>query len=114
MLAIRNTSFLAAASVPVFLMCVSLSAQDSATGSVRGTVSDPSGARVPQASIVVVNSGTAVRYSASTDSEGHFILELLPPGDYSARVEAPGMSPQVTPQLHPWFSEHLPGRWQRL
>lgn len=100
MLAIRKAFFLAAGSAVVFLICLTLSAQDSATGSIRGTVSDPSGARVPQASIVVVNSGTAVRYSATSDSEGHFTLELLPPGDYSARVEASGMSPQVTPQLH--------------
>jgi hypothetical protein len=47
-----------------------------------------------------VNSGTGARYTATSDSEGHFTLELLPPGDYSARVEAPGMSPQETPQLH--------------
>ena len=70
------------------------------TGSIHGTVLDLSGARVPQASIVVVNSGTGVRYSATSDSEGHFTLDLLSPGDYSARVEATGMLPQVTPQLH--------------
>ncbi len=33
------------------------------------------------------------------DAEGRFALEM-PPGDYSARVTAQGMSPQVTPQLH--------------
>jgi len=73
--------------------------QDSATGSIRGTVLDPTGARVPQASVVIVNAGTGIRLAASSDAEGHFVLELLP-GDYSARVEAHGMSPQVTPQLH--------------
>ena len=60
----------------------------SSTGS-SGTVLDPSSTRVPQASVVVVNSGTGTRYTATTDAEGHFALELLPPGDYSARVEAP-------------------------
>jgi hypothetical protein len=101
MLAIRNAFFLLAASVVVlFLSATRLPAQDSATGSIRGTVLDLSGARVPQASIVVVNSGTGVRYAASSDSEGHFTLDLLSPGDYSARVEANGMLPQVTPQLH--------------
>jgi hypothetical protein len=29
-----------------------------------------------------------------------FAFELLPPGDYSARAESPGMSPQTTPGLH--------------
>jgi hypothetical protein len=102
MLASRTATLLLTASLVVLLIWTStpLLGQDSARGSIRGTVADQSGARVPQASIVVVNSGTGTRYTATSDAEGHFALELLPPGDYSARVEAPGMSPQVTPQLH--------------
>src|SRR5579864_2744375 len=75
-------------------------AQDSATGSIRGTVLDSSGGRIAQASIVVVNTATGRRSIVSSDAGGNFALELLPPGDYTARVEAPGMSPQVTPQMH--------------
>jgi outer membrane receptor protein involved in Fe transport len=78
---------------------VGLTAQDSATGAIRGTVLDSSGGRIAQASIVVVNTATDARYSAASDAEGRFALDLLP-GDYSARVVAQGMSPQVTPQLH--------------
>jgi hypothetical protein len=102
MLAVRTTSLLLALSALVIVVCTPalLAGQDSATGSLRGTVLDPAGARVTQASIAVVNAGTGARYSAISDSEGHFAMELLPPGDYSARVEAQGMSPQVTPQLH--------------
>jgi hypothetical protein len=85
--------------VIVFLMAVPASAQD-ATGSLRGTVLDFSGSRIAQASIVVANIATAVRYTAISDAEGTFALDLLPPGDYSARVVAQGMSPEVTPQLH--------------
>ncbi len=77
-----------------------LAAQDSATGSIRGTVLDPAGSRVAKASIVVVNTATGARYTSTSDGEGGFALELLPPGDYSARIESRGMSPQVTPQLH--------------
>jgi len=78
----------------------SLAAQDSATGAIRGTVLDSTGSRIARASIVVVNTATGARYTATSDGEGRFALELLPPGDYSARVVAEGMSPQVTPQLH--------------
>ena len=74
--------------------------QDSATGSLRGTVFDPSGGRVAQASATVVNTGTSARFTAVSDAEGRFALDLLPPGDYSARVEAQGMSPEISPQLH--------------
>lgn len=77
-----------------------LAAQDAATGAIHGTVVDPSGSRIAQASIVAVNAATGTRYSTASDAEGRFSLDLLPPGDYSARVTAQGMSPQLTPQLH--------------
>jgi hypothetical protein len=48
----------------------------------------------------VVNISTGARYSALADEEGRFALQLVPPGDYSARAEIKGMSPQVTPQIH--------------
>jgi Carboxypeptidase regulatory-like domain/TonB dependent receptor len=83
----------------MILAPVHLAAQDSATGSLRGTVLDSTGGRITNASIVVVSTATGTRYTAATDPEGGFAFEL-PPGDYSARVVAQGMSPQVTPQLH--------------
>ena len=75
-------------------------AQDSGTGAIRGTVVDLNDLRIPGATIAVVSIATGVRYSATSDAEGRFSIDLLPPGDYTARVVAAGMSPQVTPQLH--------------
>lgn len=75
-------------------------AQDAATGAIHGTVLDPTGGRIAQASIVAVNSATGARYSSTSDAEGRFALELLPPGDYSARAVADKMSPQETALLH--------------
>ena len=86
--------------LPLFFLATNFAAaQDSATGAIRGTVAD-AGGRIPQASIVVVNAATGARFTAITDNEGRFALELLPPGEYEARAEAQGMSPQVTPRLH--------------
>ena len=76
------------------------SAQDAATGAIHGSVVDLHDLRIPGATIAVVNTATGVRYSATSDAEGRFSIDLLPPGDYSARVFAAGMSPQITPQLH--------------
>jgi hypothetical protein len=83
----------------VILVPICLTAQD-ATGGIRGTVVDASGRRIAKASIVAVNTATSARYSTSSDGEGHFALDLLPPGEYTARAVAEGMSPQVTPPLH--------------
>jgi hypothetical protein len=75
-------------------------AQDASTGAIRGTVVDPVGSRIAGASIALVNTATGFRYSARSDSQGLFAFQLLPPGDYSARASAQGMSPQLTPNIH--------------
>ena len=84
----------------ILLSCSLAPAQDAATGAIHGTVVDPAGARIAQGSIVAVNLATGVRYSTTSDSEGRFSLDVLPPGDYSLRAVAQGMSAQLTPQLH--------------
>jgi hypothetical protein len=76
------------------------SAQDAATGAIHGTVVDLHELRIPGATIAVVNIATGARYSTTSDAEGRFAIDLLPPGDYSARAVAKDMSPQITPQLH--------------
>jgi len=77
-----------------------LASQDGATGAIRGTVLDSTGSRIPKASIAVVSSATGRRYESTSDSEGRFAIDLLPPSEYSARAVAQGMSPQVSPPLH--------------
>src|SRR5260221_5929448 len=75
-------------------------AQDVSTGAIRGVVLDPSNSRIRAASVVLINDATGLRYEHLSDGAGRFAFELLPPGDYSARVTAQGMSPQVSPGLH--------------
>ena len=64
--------------VSFFLLatCASISAQD-ATGAIRGTVLDSSGSRIAQASIAIVNTATGKLYTAISDAEGSFALDLL-------------------------------------
>jgi len=63
MLAVRTTCLLVAFSTLMIVLgtSVRLTGQDSATGSIHGTVVDPAGARVTQASIAVVNGGTGTQ-----------------------------------------------------
>ena len=61
------------------------------TGSIVGTITDPSGAAVPGAVITVTNEATgivAIRLTA--DSSGNYVATTLPPGRYSVTVEATG------------------------
>jgi len=69
--------------------------QDASTGALRGTVIDAASDRLPGASVALVNTATGYRYAATADAEGNFFFEMLPPGEYAARAESPGMSPQL-------------------
>src|SRR5437763_357794 len=88
-------------SVALFSLCLSLPciAQDVSTGAIRGTVADISDARIKHASIVLISEATGLRYEHLSDSTGRFAFEMLPPGNYSARVTAQGMSPQLSPAV---------------
>lgn len=100
MSATRSRYFFLIFLLAILPISISLDAQDSATGSIRGVVLDAAGARLPWASIVVVNTATSARFTTNSDSQGRFVVGMLAPGDYSARVEADGMSPQITPPMH--------------
>ena len=70
-------------------------AQTSATGQLSGTVTDPSGAAVPQANVTVTNSGTALERHALTTDAGTYSVPLLSPGVYTVTVAAQGFKTQT-------------------
>jgi hypothetical protein len=82
----------------VFLTPVSV-CQDASTGALGGVITDSSGSRISAASIVLINSATGIRLSTQTDTQGQYTFQLLAPGEYSARAEAQGMSPQISPPI---------------
>lgn len=59
-------------------------------GQVQGTVTDPQGAIVPGAKVVVRNVDTGVETKLVTNGAGFFLATDLVPGKYTVRVEAPG------------------------
>lgn len=79
----------------VALFSVSLSFAQQITGSVTGTVTDPGGAAVSGASVKLTNTGTDAAQTITADAEGNFRFLLLPPGNYSVQVSAPGFKSYV-------------------
>jgi Carboxypeptidase regulatory-like domain len=63
-----------------------------ATTSLRGTVTDPSGAAVPNATVHLINAGTNVERTTSTDAQGEYVFPEVLPGSYNLQVEAGGFA----------------------
>jgi len=55
-------------------------------GTIRGTVSDPQGAAVPKASVLVVDQSTGVPRAVETDGQGRYEAANLRPGTYRIEV----------------------------
>ena len=79
----------------VLLLMTAAAAQDSSTAALRGSVSDAAGARIAGAEVIATQVSTGTAHRTITDTEGVFTLQLLPPGEYRVRVEAPGMAAKV-------------------
>jgi Carboxypeptidase regulatory-like domain len=65
-------------------------------GEIRGTVNDPSGATVPDATITVTLTGTASTRTVTSDKDGAFTIPELPVGSYDVSTEAAGFKKFVT------------------
>jgi hypothetical protein len=59
-------------------------------GQFSGTVLDPSGAAISGAKITIVNQGTGLSTTATTNSSGNYTVSQLPVGTYKLSAEAPG------------------------
>ena len=75
-----------------FLLCVAgcLFGQASYTSQIRGTVTDPTGAVVQNATITITNDATGIASVAHSNQQGLYILTGLRPATYTLKVEAPG------------------------
>src|SRR6201994_1579629 len=69
------------------------------TASLSGTVTDPTGAAVPNAHVVVHSLATGADRPVDTDSAGLYAAPALEPGDYSVVGTAPGFSKETVPKV---------------
>ena len=86
-----------AASILAFVVCVvpAANAQSRNYSSVQGTVTDPTGAVIPGATVEIRNPVSHFERTATTDSLGAFAIANVPYSSYHMTVSAPGFAPAV-------------------
>jgi hypothetical protein len=77
------------------VLCAALCAQ-TPSGIITGTVTDASGAVVPNAKVTITNQATGVNRAVLANAEGLFSAPALPPGDYEVRCEQDGFRVMVS------------------
>jgi hypothetical protein len=70
-------------------------AQVGGSGTIEGTVTDPSGAAVPGASVSATNVQTGVQTNRKTTDAGFFVLSPLQPSEYTVTVKVGGFQTVV-------------------
>ena len=93
--------FSRAASVAASFALFSASAAlaQTVTGSITGTVTDPSGAVVPKAQVVAINTATGVHTPVVSDGAGVYTIRFLPIGQYQIEVDAQGFNKITIPSF---------------
>ena len=64
------------------------------SGSISGTVTDPTGAVVVGAHVMATDRDKGFTYPGTTDSSGRYVLRSIPPGTYSVTARAKGFQTQ--------------------
>src|SRR5437870_436672 len=83
----------------VFLLSSFRLAAQATEGSILGTVTDSSGAAVPQATVRVTSVETGAERVAETSSTGEYVVTNLSVGSYTVAIEAKGFQRAVHPPV---------------
>lgn len=74
----------------LFLFTLSVGRAADPTGTISGSIADPSGGAIPGAEVTVKQTSTGLTRSATTDATGAYLFPLMPVGGYELTVEAKG------------------------
>lgn len=83
-----------------FMAASLLQAQSMGTGTIQGTVNDPSGAPVSRASVTALDKTRGTQRNALTDSSGGYVFANMSIGDYNISVESVGFKKLVHETVH--------------
>lgn len=77
------------------LLCAGLCGWSQTTATIVGTVTDSSGAVVPNVSITAISLGTGLARKTVASQSGNYAVPLLPVGEYSVTAEAAGFKKKI-------------------
>ena len=83
----------------VFLTFVSAALAQEFRGTITGKISDPNGAIIPDATIVIKNVDTNIAMTLRTNEDGVYVAPLLIPGKYSIAVAGTGFKKSLREQV---------------
>src|SRR5213593_72738 len=100
----ESKGFVAARTLPTVIVCLLIYASytnafGQALTSLSGTVSDPTGAVVPNVSITIEETTRGTSRSATTDDGGRYGFPQIPPGKYRLVAKATGFADVVIEAL---------------
>ncbi|MGA2632300.1 MAG: carboxypeptidase-like regulatory domain-containing protein, partial [Terriglobia bacterium] len=99
-------TYLVGVTCSLFLGAVTLLGQGT-SGTITGTVTDPSGAVVPDATVVVLGQGTGVEFHLTSNRAGVYSITSLIPGKYTVTVSAKGFKTYANRDLEMTINQVL-------
>jgi hypothetical protein len=85
--------------LPLFVACAWAVLAQSDRGTVTGTISDPAGAVVANASVQARNTETGATYPVASSATGNYTIPELPAGTYELSITVPGFKKFIRPGL---------------
>jgi len=74
-------------------------AQTGGGGSIQGTVTDPTGAVVPGATVIATNVATTVETTRQSNDAGLYVISPLPPGEYKVTASLTGFETLIQEKI---------------
>lgn len=87
---LNRKAFGVAATIVLVLALAGVASAQTFRGAILGTVTDPNGAVVPDATATAKNIGTAIERTTTSDEFGNYSLAELQTGTYEVKVEKSG------------------------
>ncbi|MGB7137763.1 MAG: carboxypeptidase-like regulatory domain-containing protein, partial [Acidobacteriaceae bacterium] len=85
--------------IAVLLICMASASAQEFRGSLTGQVTDPAGAAVANAAVLVTSIQTGAVSKTTTTGQGYYTVPFLAPGSYTLQVTAPGFARYLEPSV---------------